>query len=300
MKNYCLPLFKRLNKPVMKLNFVFIMIVLLGTSCNKAIESPSEHTTSKIDSQEVIPSVQSNKIVAHRGAWKEFGLPDNSFAAFEKAIDLELFGSECDIQITKDDQVIVYHDEKIGGKYIKDLNYTTDIKDKFTLKNGENIPLLTSFLNRLVGTDTTFSLWMDIKSLSDLAGGNNQSIKAGQAATSLVNQMTLQAKVKFIVGRKAVLDPVLLAVADKWDVAYMNTAYTSDQFIKAKYKWANYDYKFFYTSGQGNQSLWDSYVDKDIKVSVYTVDDQSAVQWFLNQPKTYAISTNLPQTMLNL
>ena len=31
---------------------------------------------------------QKTKIIAHRGAWKEFNLPENSIASLEKAIEL--------------------------------------------------------------------------------------------------------------------------------------------------------------------------------------------------------------------
>ena len=48
---------------------------------------------------------------AHRGA--SGYAPENTLAAFQKAVDLGADGVELDIQLTKDDQIVVIHDETI-------------------------------------------------------------------------------------------------------------------------------------------------------------------------------------------
>lgn len=60
---------------------------------------------------------------AHRGA--SGYAPENTLAAFQKAVDLGADGVELDIQLTKDDQIVVIHDEKIdrtsdGKGWVKD------------------------------------------------------------------------------------------------------------------------------------------------------------------------------------
>jgi len=47
-------------------------------------------------------------IIAHRGASGE--LPEGSKAAYEAAIDQKADGLECDLRLTKDNQIICYHD----------------------------------------------------------------------------------------------------------------------------------------------------------------------------------------------
>ena len=47
-------------------------------------------------------------IIAHRGASGEF--PEGSKAAYEAAIDQKADGLECDLRLTKDNQIICYHD----------------------------------------------------------------------------------------------------------------------------------------------------------------------------------------------
>lgn len=84
------------------------------------------------------------KIIAHRGAWKEFDLPQNSLASCRKAMEMQCYGSEFDIQRTKDNQLIVFHDDEIDGQSIESCHWN-QIKSK-RLSNGEQIPLLKDFL----------------------------------------------------------------------------------------------------------------------------------------------------------
>ena len=62
-------------------------------------------------------------IWAHRGA--SGSAPENTLVAFKRAIDLGADGIELDIQLTKDDEIVVCHDEKIdrtsdGKGWLKD------------------------------------------------------------------------------------------------------------------------------------------------------------------------------------
>ena len=60
---------------------------------------------------------------AHRGA--SGYAPENTLAACQKAVDLDADGVELVIQLTKDDQIVVIHDEMIdrtsdGKGWVKD------------------------------------------------------------------------------------------------------------------------------------------------------------------------------------
>ena len=60
---------------------------------------------------------------AHRGA--SGYAPENTLEAFQKAVELGADGVELDIQLTKDDQIVVIHDETIdrtsdGKGWVKD------------------------------------------------------------------------------------------------------------------------------------------------------------------------------------
>lgn len=84
------------------------------------------------------------KIVAHRGAWKEFDLTENSIPALKKAIEIGCAGSECDVWMTKDGRFVVHHDADFLGMKINKTKYAA-------LQNqvGQHhlqIPLLTDFI----------------------------------------------------------------------------------------------------------------------------------------------------------
>lgn len=79
------------------------------------------------------------KLWAHRGCSQRY--PENTMTAFEKANEIEgLVGVELDIQLTKDGEIVVYHDERIerntgGIGFLKD--YTLAELKKININMGE-------------------------------------------------------------------------------------------------------------------------------------------------------------------
>ena len=76
----------------------------------------------------IIKKIKSKKgsfYFAHRGA--QWLYPENTLIAFKKAITLGCDGVEMDIQITKDNKIIIFHDRHILSKnkkhFISKLNY---------------------------------------------------------------------------------------------------------------------------------------------------------------------------------
>lgn len=100
-------------------------------------------------------------MVAHRDAWKEFNLPENSLSAFKKALELKCYAAEFDVHLTNDDVLVVHHDYDKEGYDIESTNY--DYLAQYPLANGEKLPLLKDFF--LVGfSQTTTKLMLEIKS----------------------------------------------------------------------------------------------------------------------------------------
>jgi glycerophosphoryl diester phosphodiesterase len=66
------------------------------------------------------------KVMAHRGYSGKY--PENTMLAFEEAAKTGADGIELDVQLTKDGQVVVIHDERIdrttdGSGWVKDYTY---------------------------------------------------------------------------------------------------------------------------------------------------------------------------------
>ena len=91
----------------------------------------------------------------HRGA--SGYAPENTMAAFEKAVELGADGIELDVQLTKDGELVVIHDETIdrvsdGSGWVKDYAYAKLIKHNFNRTHPEyehaQIPTLEETLMR--------------------------------------------------------------------------------------------------------------------------------------------------------
>ena len=91
-----------------------------------------------------------NNKIAHRGMFDNNKIPENSIASFKKALKYN-YSIELDIQITKDNILVVFHDDNLKrmtgiDKLIKDTNYE-EIKNLKLLDTKEHIPTLDEVLN---------------------------------------------------------------------------------------------------------------------------------------------------------
>ncbi|MCA1065920.1 glycerophosphodiester phosphodiesterase [Rossellomorea aquimaris] len=95
------------------------------------------------------------KLYAHRGVSGE--APENTMAAFKAAVSMGAHGIELDVQLSKDGQIVVIHDETIN-RTTNGIGYVKDIEWKHLCKYdagswfhpsffGETIPLLEEVLN---------------------------------------------------------------------------------------------------------------------------------------------------------
>ncbi|MCC9022605.1 glycerophosphodiester phosphodiesterase [Bacillus nakamurai] len=94
--------------------------------------------------------------IAHRGA--SGYAPENTFAAFDIAADMNTDLIELDVQLTKDGHIVVIHDDKVdrttdGSGFVKDFTLkelqTLDAGSWFGPEfKGERIPLLEEVLKR--------------------------------------------------------------------------------------------------------------------------------------------------------
>jgi glycerophosphoryl diester phosphodiesterase len=102
------------------------------------------------------------KIIAHRGA--SGNAPENTMAAFKKALHIGVDMIELDIHLSKDGKIVVIHDELLdrttnGTGLIKDLNYEDiakyDAGSWFGKEySNEKVPLLEEVLTLIDGKTT--------------------------------------------------------------------------------------------------------------------------------------------------
>ncbi len=87
-------------------------------------------------------------IIAHRGA-SALAQHENTLEAFKIAIKLKADYAEFDIRKTKDNHLIVFHDDEIDGKPISSLTY--DKLFSITSKDNYRVPLLSEVLELCKG-----------------------------------------------------------------------------------------------------------------------------------------------------
>ena len=91
---------------------------------------------------------------AHRGLHDKPAIPENSMAAFRRAVD-HGFGAELDVHLMKDGELAVIHDSSLlrtagADVRIEDLT-KEDLKDYHLEKSTQTIPLLRDVLNLFEG-----------------------------------------------------------------------------------------------------------------------------------------------------
>lgn len=95
-----------------------------------------------------------NRLIAHRGLHKNKIIPENSMLAFKAAIEKN-YAIEFDINITKDNQIVVFHDDDLNRlcnkkENIEDVSYDF-LKDLNLYESNEKIPLLKELLDEVAG-----------------------------------------------------------------------------------------------------------------------------------------------------
>lgn len=109
--------------------------------------------TKKISTTTTKANGFSNKVIAHRGAFKNTGVPENSIASLKAAIQLGCGGSEFDIHMTADSVLVINHDHTLQGLDIETSSYVTLLEK--ILSNGEKIPTLENYLKTGIGQAQT-------------------------------------------------------------------------------------------------------------------------------------------------
>lgn len=92
------------------------------------------------------------KILAHRGASAQ--APENTMAAFQRALDLQADGIELDVMLTADKQVVVIHDDTVdrttnGSGRVAEM--TLEEIRTLDAGEGEKVPILSEVLDRFGG-----------------------------------------------------------------------------------------------------------------------------------------------------
>jgi glycerophosphoryl diester phosphodiesterase len=231
----------------------------------------------------------STKIIAHRGAWKEFNLPENSIASLQKAIDINAYGSEFDVRRTKDGVLVVCHDPTYYGDTIELKTYAALNNQK--LSNGEDLPTLYDYFKKGTANNPSTLLICEIKQ----AITNPEMDKlATQEVMQMVNDLGIANKVLFISFRFEILKWIK-AMNPNAIVLYLESDKEIATIKNANFNGINYHFDNF----KNNPMLSKTANENGLLVGSWTVNDTDVLNTLILQKVTY-ITTNYPSMFLNL
>lgn len=229
-----------------------------------------------------------NKVIAHRGAWKNTGATENSIAALNHAIAMGCEGSEFDVHMSADSLPVVNHDASIQGISIAKTNSRELLALK--LSNGETLPTLENYLKAGMVQNKT-KLILEIKP-SEL--GTESSLALTRKIIALVERLQAQAWVDYIsFDYDACKEVIKLA-------PYARVAYLKGDKTPAELAADNlYGLDYHFSVLQKNPEWLADAKKRKLTINVWTVNDKPLLEELLEQDVDF-ITTNEPELLLSL
>lgn len=229
-----------------------------------------------------------NEVIAHRGAWKTDGIPQNSMASLHRAIELGCAGTEFDVHLTKDNILVVNHDQDFYGIDIATSTYAELLTKKHP--NGESIPTAEDYLREGMKQRKT-KLIFELKS-SNL--GLERTVESADLAVQLVKELGADEWVEYILfsydGAKRVieLDP-------QAKVYYLNGDVTPAQAKQDGFHGLDYHFQVY----RKNPTWIKESHDLGLVVNAWTVNTAEEMNHLLDQDVEF-ITTDEPELLLDV
>ena len=231
-------------------------------------------------------NLQYNPVIAHRGAFKKNGFPENSIASLREAIRLGCAGSEFDVRMTADDSLVVNHDPHFAQLDIEKHTYAELVVH--TLSNGETLPTLRNYLHAGVQNNKRTQLILEIKpSPSGTARGEVMATKVLQ----LVKECGAETITQYISFDLAILKQ-LLKIDNKVITHYLNGELSPYALKSLGIRGMDYNYSVY----QKNPDWITESKNAGVVLNVWTVNESAKLDWCLLQKFDF-ITTNEPELL---
>lgn len=225
---------------------------------------------------------RASQIIAHRGYWKVEGSAQNSISSLQNCYKIGVYGSEFDVHITRDDSVVVFHDDDVEGIKIENVKYA-DLQGK-RLANGEKIPTLYEYLlaARKLGK---MKLILEIKE-HVLKSDEDRCM---DATLRLVREAGLESRVEYISFSRHACD-YLVEHLPHAKVSYLKGDMTPQQAKQAGYTGIDYQDRVY-----DAHPSWANEAKKlGLVTNVWTVDRLDEIKKYLHLDIDY-VTTNEPE-----
>lgn len=232
------------------------------------------------------------KIYAHRGSSGTH--PENTLAAFQASAKLPIEGTEIDVHLTKDGEIVVIHDEKVnrttnGKGYVKDMTLAElkklDCGSWFSEEwSGERIPTL----------DEVFEVLQDTKQVLNI-----------ELKTDVFPYESLIDKVLALAEKRGFTDRILISSFNHEDIQTISRKKTVESAILTLDIYVDvFEYAKAVGTNRIHLSLPAAFrrmaadaLGKGATVCVYTINNADYAEQ-LKQKGIYGIFTDYPEKML--
>ena len=224
---------------------------------------------------------QSTQVIAHRGFWKTNGSAQNSIAALVKADSIGCYGSEFDVWLTADNQLVVNHDSTFKGVNMQ--KSTAQQCTAVILDNGEQLPTLRQYLEKAGQLKTR--LILELKSHKT----PERETRAVESIVKMVEEMGLEDRMEYIAfSRHATKE--FIRLAPKGTPVYYLEGDLSPKELK-EWGCAGPDYHFSVFK-RHPEWIKESH-DLGMKVNAWTINDAKDMKWLIDHGVDF-ITTNVP------
>lgn len=221
------------------------------------------------------------QVIAHRGFHATQNSVRNSLSALKHAQDLGAYGSECDINETKDGVLIVVHGPMHSEYRVQETDFAT-LRAK-ALENGEVLPTLDEYLEQ-AAKNTRTKLIIEIKD-HNTPSRETRVVKNILAA---VKKYKLVDDVEYIAFRQHVCDELVKYGPKGIKVAYLNGTLTPEYCKDLGYTGIDYNISVM----QKNPQWIKQCKDLGLTVNVWTVNDPEQIKWCIDQKVDYITTDN--------
>lgn len=228
------------------------------------------------------------RAVAHRGYWTCEGSAQNSLTSLQKAYEAGCWGSELDIWLTADGELVVNHDaHTLDGLVIEKTDSKQLLKSK--LKNGETLPSLEAYLD--AGKSLApMVLVLELKTQST----PERNIELARKVVELVKAKKMEDRVEYIAFSNLV-GTELIRLAPEARVAYLNGDKTPAELKELGYTGLDYEDRVL----KAHEDWIDAAHLLGLTVNVWTVDDEDDLRYFIDRKADF-ITTNEPVLLVEL
>ncbi|MCR6508733.1 glycerophosphodiester phosphodiesterase [Bacteroides sp. KH569_7] len=229
-------------------------------------------------------TIQAQEVIAHRGFWTISGSAQNSLAALVKADSIHCYGSEFDVWLTTDNQLVVNHDATFKGVTMQDA--TAKVCTAVQLDNGEQLPTLQQYLDKAKSLKTRLILELKAHKTPE------QETRAVEGIVKMIRNMGLESRTEYITFSKHATKE-FIRLAPKGTPVYYLTGDLTPKELKA-WGCAGPDYHF--SVFQKHPEWIKECHELGMKVNAWTVNKAKDMEWLISQGVDF-VTTNEPVTL---